>query len=156
MEMHCADCGCLVEGGVRVVPCNTAECCCLDLPIRARTVEQIAQQLRSAFTTKDLDGLGRLLAADARWGDDDHPNKCRSRADVIGTFKRLLGEGVDGTVTESVTRPKGVAVKLHVQWPNPGEGRGVNFWQSYIVADGIVTEIQRHDDRRSAVAAISN
>jgi hypothetical protein len=74
---------------------------------------------------------------------------------VVGTFGRLLGEGVEGSVTESVTGPKGVAVKLHVQWPNPGEGRGVNFWQSYIVAGGVVTEIQRHDDRRSAVRAVS-
>jgi hypothetical protein len=156
MEMYCADCGCLVEGGVRVVPCNTAECCCLDLPLHVRTVEQIADQLRSAFAIKDLDGLGLLLAADARWGDDDHPNKCRSRSDVIGTFDRLLGEGVDGTVTESVTRPKDVAVELHVQWPNPGEGRGVNFWQSYIVTNRLVTEIQRHDDRRSAIAAVSH
>jgi hypothetical protein len=43
--------------------------------------------------------------------------------------------------------------------PEPGANalvtdvRGVNFSQSYIVADGLVTEIQRHDDRRSAVAA---
>jgi hypothetical protein len=49
----------------------------------------------------------------------------------------------------------GVAALLHVAWPNPGEGRGVNFFQSYLVADDLVTEIQRHDDRRSAVAAIS-
>jgi hypothetical protein len=120
-----------------------------------RTMDQVAHQLRSAFATKDLHLLGQLLAADARWGDDDHPNPCRSRSDVVATFGRLLGEGVDGTVTEAVTGPNGVAVLLHVEWPNPGEGRGVNFYQSYLVANGLVTEIQRHDDRRSAVAAIS-
>jgi SnoaL-like domain len=122
---------------------------------KALTMDQIANQLRSAFATKDLDLLGQLLAPDARWGDDDHPNRCRSRADVIATFDRLLGEGVEGTVTEAITGPNGVAVLLHVEWPNPGEGRGVNFYQSYIVADGLVIEIQRHDDRRSAIAAIS-
>jgi hypothetical protein len=74
---------------------------------------------------------------------------------VIATFDRLLGEGVEGTVTETITGPNGVAVLLHVEWPNPGEGRGVNFFQSYIGANGLVTEIQRHDDRRSAVAAVS-
>jgi hypothetical protein len=123
--------------------------------VQQRTVEQVGSALETAFANRDLDALGRLLAADARWGDDDHPNKCRSRSDVVGTLGRLLGEGVEGSVTESVTGPKGVAVKLHVQWPNPGEGRGVNFWQSYIVAGGVVTEIQRHDDRRSAVRAVS-
>jgi hypothetical protein len=118
-------------------------------------MDQVADQLQTAFATKDLDLLGRLLAPDARWGDDDHPNKCRSRSDVIATFDRLLGEGVEGTVTEAISGPNGVAVLLRVEWPNPGEGRGVNFYQSYIVSDGLVTEIQRHDDRRSAIAAIS-
>jgi hypothetical protein len=155
MEIYCADCGCIVEEGVRVVPCGSADCCCLDVPVRQRTVAQVDSALQSAFANRDLDALGRLLAADARWGDDDHPNKCRSRSDVVGTFERLLGEGVEGSVTDSVTGPKGVAVKLHVQWPNPGEGRVLNLWHSYIVADGVVTEIQRHDDRRSAVAAVS-
>jgi hypothetical protein len=45
--------------------------------------------------------------------------------------------------------------RVGVEWPNPGEGRGVNFRQAYIVANGLVTEIQHHDDRRSAVAAFS-
>ena len=157
MEIYCADCGCLVRQGVRIVPCNTDGCCCLDLPVQGRTSQEIADQLGAAFATKDLDSLGRLLAADARWGDDDHPNKCRSRSDVIGTFDRLLGEGVDGEVTESAVGENGVVVRLHVQWPNPGDdGRAVNFYQSYIVRGGLVIEIQRHGDRKSAVAAVSN
>jgi predicted nucleic acid-binding Zn-ribbon protein len=155
VEIYCTDCGCLVERGVRVVPCGTAGCCCLDLPIRLRTPDQIADQLRAAFAHKDLDALGRLLAHDARWGDDDQPNKCRSRSDVVSTFDRLLGEGVDGEVTDTIVGPNGVAVLLRVEWPNPGEGRGVNFYQAYVVHDGVITEIQRHDDRRSAAAAVS-
>jgi hypothetical protein len=120
------------------------------------TLDQIAEQIQSAFATKNLDALGQLLADDARWGDDDHPNRCRSRVDVIATFDRLLGEGVDGEVTETIIGPNGVAVLLHVRWPNPGEGRGVNFYHSYLVRSGLVTEIQRHDDRRSALAALSS
>lgn len=110
--------------------------------------------LTSAFAAKDMDALGRLLADDARWGDDDHPNRCRSRSDVLATFIRFLGEGVDGTVTETIVGPGGVAVLLHVQWPDPGPGRGVNFYQAYMVQGGLVTEIQRHDDRKSAVEAV--
>ena len=71
------------------------------------------------------------------------------------TFARVLGEGVNGEVTETVVGANGIAVRLHVRWPHPGEGRGVNFYQAYLVTDGLITEIQRHDDRRSAVAAIS-
>jgi hypothetical protein len=50
----------------------------------------------------------------------------------------------------------GVAVRLHVQWPNPGdEERRLDFWHAHLVSDGVITEIQRQDDRRSVVSAIS-
>jgi hypothetical protein len=140
---------------VRVVACNTGECCCLDLPTRLRTPEEIAGRLRSAFATRDLVEFGRLLASDARWGDDDNPNRCRRRSDVVATFARLLREGVDGRVAEAMTGTRGVAIRLHVDWPNPGAGREIDLYQAYLVADGLVTEIRRYDDRESAVAAIS-
>src|SRR5262245_42851655 len=119
-------------------------------------VDAIATQLTTAFATKDLVLLGSLLADDARWGDDDSPNRCRSRADVVATFDRVLREGVDGTIVDTQTGPGGVAVRLHVHWPEPGDaGRDEDFWHAYVVERGVVSEIQRHDDRRSAVAAIS-
>ena len=34
VEIGCADCGCIVDSGVRVIPCNTPDCCCRHLPIR--------------------------------------------------------------------------------------------------------------------------
>ena len=43
---------------------------------------------------------------------------------------------------EAITGPHGVAGRLHVQWPNPDQGRGVNFYQAYLVSEGLVTEIQ--------------
>jgi hypothetical protein len=131
MEMICAECGCLVENGVRVVPCETEDCCCVDLPVRTRTPDDMATLLNQAFETRDLDLLGRLLADDARWGDDGAINKCRSRADVVGTFARLLGEGVEGSVAQTETGQRGVAVQLQVRWPNPGDaGRGEDFWHA--------------------------
>lgn len=33
--MACADCGCLVEGGLRVEPCADPGCCCRQLPLLA-------------------------------------------------------------------------------------------------------------------------
>lgn len=37
MEIVCADCGCLVDRGVRVTVCAVGpDCCCQDLPIRAK------------------------------------------------------------------------------------------------------------------------
>ena len=36
MEIACADCGCVVDRGVIILPCGThPECCCGDLDVRA-------------------------------------------------------------------------------------------------------------------------
>ncbi len=34
MEIECADCGCLVDAGIRIVPCDKSDCCCRHLPAR--------------------------------------------------------------------------------------------------------------------------
>lgn len=34
MEYKCAECGCLVERGIRVLVCAEPNCCCGDLPAR--------------------------------------------------------------------------------------------------------------------------
>jgi hypothetical protein len=31
--MACADCGCIVDGGVRVATCGDPDCCCRDVPM---------------------------------------------------------------------------------------------------------------------------
>ena len=121
-----------------------------------RTPDAIAAALQAAFATKDLDRLADVLADDARWGDDANPNRCRSRADVVSTFRRLLGEGVTGEVTECHVGEGGVAVHLHVEWPEPATGRAADLWQSYLVREGEVVEIEPHDGRRSALRAISS
>jgi hypothetical protein len=35
MKVSCADCGCVVDKGVRLVPCGKRDCCCQHLPVRA-------------------------------------------------------------------------------------------------------------------------
>lgn len=34
VEILCADCGCLVDRGVRITVCDDVNCCCRDLPVR--------------------------------------------------------------------------------------------------------------------------
>ncbi|MBV8949903.1 MAG: ankyrin repeat domain-containing protein, partial [Actinobacteria bacterium] len=45
-----------------------------------RDMRAIAIRIETAFANRDLEAFGTLLAEDARWGDDDAVNKCRSRA----------------------------------------------------------------------------
>lgn len=119
-------------------------------------IPEIANRIEAAFASRDLDAFGALLADDARWGDDDATNKCRSRADVLATFRRLLAEGARGSVEETSTGPNGVLCGLHVDWPDAeAEPRSERFWHAYLVTDGRITEIRRYDDESAATAAIA-
>ena len=37
----------------------------------------LATRISEAYRDADLERFGALLADDVRWGDDDHPNRCR-------------------------------------------------------------------------------
>jgi hypothetical protein len=122
-------------------------------------METLATQLRTAFNARDIDTFRGLLAEDARWGEDpDAPNTCHNRAEIVAHMKRLLAEGVRASITETTTGPRGVACLLDVGWPDPNNApRGRSrFYQVYVVTDGLIIEIQGHDDQDSALAAIAN
>ena len=59
---------------------------------------------------------------------------------------------------ETTTGPQGIAVRLHVDWPDPEDQRPElqTVYQAYMVTDGLVTEIHGHDDQDAALAAISD
>lgn len=153
--MTCADCGCLVEAGVRVSTCDGPNCCCTALPTR-EDLEGMAAQLRRALEARDLSAFEALLAEDARWGDDDAPNKCRGRAEVIATFQRLIASGVTGEVADLKTGPAGVLCHLRIRWPDPGSHPGRDeVFHLYLVRDGRIIEIQPYDDREAAETALS-
>jgi hypothetical protein len=157
MEMCCADCGCLVDRGVRLISCDTRDCCCLDLPI-AEPMDTIAARIRNALNARDMDAFRSLIADDARWGEGDLDDErtCHNRNEIIATYKRLLDQGVRGTVTETRRGPGGVACLVEIDWPHDMPNRrGPTQYQVFLVTDGLITRIQGHDDRDLAIAAIS-
>jgi ketosteroid isomerase-like protein len=121
--------------------------------------DDLATRLQTAFNTRDMDTLRSLLADDATWGEDPASESfCHNRNDVIAHIKRLLDEGVHATIVETTTGRRGIAVRVHVEWPNPEDQRPElhTVHQAYLVTDGAVTEIHGHDDQDSAVAAVSD
>lgn len=151
----CADCGCLVDRGVRMVRCGTEGCCCEELPTK-ELLDELARHITAAFAARDVGSFAELLAPDVRWGDDDAPNRCRSRADVIATFQRLLADGVGGEVTSTRTGAAGVLCRLRVHWPEPDlrERRG-HLFHLYRVRSGQIVEIVPYGERAEAEAALA-
>lgn len=115
----------------------------------------LADRIRAAYEGADLEAFGTVLAADARWGDDDHPNRCRSGADVLRTFAQWLDCGVAAEVLGVDSGPAGVFCRLHVNWIDPDDRpRGVNFTHVFMIGNGLITEIRRYNDPSSAAQAI--
>jgi hypothetical protein len=119
--------------------------------------EGLATRLQRAFNARDIDTLRSLLAEDASWGEDpDGETFCQGRNDIIRRLKQLLAAGVQARIEETTTGPRGIAVRLHVDWPEAGDQPELQtVYQAYMVTDGLLTEIHGHDDEESALAAIS-
>lgn len=113
----------------------------------------LAESLVQALASRDLDALGALLADDVRWGDDDHPRRCRCRSDVVATFGRLLAEGVEATITEVLTGSRGAVCGLRVRWHGGVRRPERHLYHLYLVSDGRIAEIRAFDDRASAADA---
>ena len=113
----------------------------------------IAVQIREAYSTRNLDALAPRLAEDVTWGDPGHPRGCRNRSDVLATFSRLMADGVDGEITELTQGTTGLLCGLAAHWPD-GTGKPErNVFHVYRVQDGLITRIDRFDERESAAEA---
>lgn len=82
---------------------------------------QAAEATRRAFAEADLAAVGALLADDVRWGGDDHPMRCRGRAEVLGLFEAgaALGAVAEVVSCDGVEGPLGavVVLRLRITWP---------------------------------------
>jgi hypothetical protein len=122
-------------------------------------METIAARLRDALNARDMTAFRSLMAEDARWGEGgaDDQRTCHNRDEIIANYKRLLDQGVRGTVVETMTGPGGVACLVELEWPDDTPNRrGPTLYQVFLVRDGLVTRVHGMDDRDLAIAAIAN
>ena len=113
--------------------------------------ERVAAGLRSAYETADLDALGELLHPQVRWGgDEDTPDTCHNRSDVLAWYRRSYESGMRATVTEVLTRPEAVFLALRVSGRAPGDATVVH--QVFRLTDGLVADIRGYPERDLALA----
>ena len=96
-------------------------------------LDRLAEQLRRAYETGDLELLGSLLDSEVRWGAG--PRACWRRDQVLEWFGVLRRRWGSARVREVAAH--GDAVKLRLDVPGLGERA-----QSFRVSGGSVVEIQ--------------
>ena len=112
--------------------------------------QAIAQQLRSAFEGLDLESLGEILAPDVRWGgEEDTPQTCHSRADVLAWYGDLSARGFRANVVEAAVEPDRVVLTLDVSRPGGGTSRN---YQAFRIAGGRIVDIRDHGEAPAAHA----
>jgi ketosteroid isomerase-like protein/uncharacterized glyoxalase superfamily protein PhnB len=116
--------------------------------------ETVAAQLRAAFESRDLAALGAVLDDDVRWGgEEDTPETCRSRAQVLERLAHQRANGVETGVIEVVPGHQAVLLGLTVKRPVGGDfSREHNVYQVLSLRDGRVVDIRGYPERATAAA----
>jgi hypothetical protein len=148
---ECADCGCLVDRGIRLAPCANNECCCAALPIQ--TMEMLATKVRHAMESADLTAIGDLLSPDAHWGapEQDVPT-CRNAQQVLSWYEVARDNGVRADVTELDVVGERLVVGLKLRSlpdVNTDSEDGLR-WQVLSVENGRIAEIRGYESRGEA------
>ena len=104
----------------------------------------IAERLRSAFEQQDLGLLAGVLDPDVRWGgEEDTPETCHNRADVLAWYGDLIDRGFRASVVAAEVEPDRVVLTLDVTRPGGGTSRN---HQVFRIAAGHVVDIRGQEE----------
>ena len=112
------------------------------------TAATIADRVREALQTGDLDEFAALFSPDVRWGPPGSATPpCRNRDQVLEWYAEGRPRGRRATVTELEVHGTAFLVGPRL---DDGQGR----WQVLRVGPDGVNDIRGFDDRNSAVASL--
>jgi len=104
------------------------------------TAETIAPRLRAAFERRDAAKLRDLLDPDVRWGgEEDTPDTCHNRAQVLARFGWLAVTGTKASITNVEVDGERIVLTWEVTEPEERAGR---HRQTFTVARGRVVDIR--------------
>ena len=109
-----------------------------------REAQAIAEHLRSAFEQQDLGILAGVLDPEVRWGgEEDTPETCHNRADVLAWYRGLIDRGFRATVAATAVEPDRVVLTLDVTRPGGGTTRN---HQVFRIAAGHIVDIRGQEE----------
>jgi hypothetical protein len=112
------------------------------------TAAAIADRVRQALDTGDLDEFAALLSPDVQWGPPGSTTPpCRNRSQVLQWYAKGRAKGRRATVTEVEVHGSALLVGLRLE---DAQGR----WQVLQVGPDGVNDIRGFEDRSSAVGEL--
>jgi RimJ/RimL family protein N-acetyltransferase/ketosteroid isomerase-like protein len=123
---------------------------------RGEAMDRLADQVREALNTADLDALAELLDPAVRWGPPGHPvPPGRSRAEALARYRRGRDIGARARVTETLVAGDKILVGLKVTNParvaaRAGAGEASRWQVLTVGGDGRITAITAFPDREQA------
>ncbi|WP_037608415.1 nuclear transport factor 2 family protein [Streptacidiphilus rugosus] len=114
-----------------------------------------ADRLRQAMESADLGLFGAMLHPDVRWGgEQETPETCHSRSDVLAWHGRLHAAGVRAHVHEVILRPHAVVLELALTGPSAGPRgpRPDRVFQVFRLTDDRIADIRGFPTRDEALS----
>lgn len=116
------------------------------------TLADLASAVEAAYASRDPAAFGTLLDEQVRWGNQDEtPETCHSRAEVLRRMQARMDRGVDVHVHGATTADDAILLELHVVAPVAGGfARERPVYQVLRVRDGLIVEIRGYSTRAEA------
>jgi hypothetical protein len=119
------------------------------------TIDEIAELVRGALESADVDAYRLLLDPNVHWGSsDDSAVVCRTRDEVLAWYRRGRAKGIRAHVCETIVRGDHVLIGMTLSGTSsstPSEEE-TDRWQVLTVVGGRVTDSRGFDTREDAIA----
>jgi ketosteroid isomerase-like protein len=125
------------------------------------SMAELAETVKQALDSGDIEKYATLLAPDATWGaPDDNEWGCHDRREVLGWYRRAREAGMRAEVSEVVVGTDKLLVGLRVSGRAEADEQSgpVDRWQVLTIRDGLVADIRGFEDRDEAArrAGVTN
>jgi predicted enzyme related to lactoylglutathione lyase/ketosteroid isomerase-like protein len=116
--------------------------------------ESVAARLRSIFAARDLTAFRDLLDPAVRWGpQEETPETCHTRDEVLARYTRLLDSGVLTDLLEASPGEDAVLLGTRMRWRlGQGSSRVRDVYQVLKLRDGLIVDIRGYPSHLAAAA----